>query len=132
MRDLIFAVTILFVVPTLRAQQTETKENQPQTLPQEATENSNAKDTLPEAIRPGHPLDPADVDVLTGKKDREMEADRTAVFYYGAYADSYAMDGRRGAAFNLPFFPLTRISNPVLFSVLPTRGIGRGGFRGRR
>ena len=137
MRILILAIAIFLIVPTLRAQQAETKENPPQPAPQEATENSNAQNTVPEAIRPGHPLDPADVDILTGKRDREIEASRrTAVSImvggYGNYGDFYAMNGRLGAGLNVPLLPLTRISNPFSFFSIPPRSFGRGGFRGGR
>ena len=67
MRTLIFTVAVLSMVPALRAQQDEPKQNPPQTVSQETTENSNVQNSLPEAIRPGHPLDPADVDILTGR-----------------------------------------------------------------
>jgi hypothetical protein len=136
MRNLMFAVSILLVVPVLQAQQTETKESQPQPAPQimprETAENSKANDDLPASIRPGHPLDPAYVDVLTGKKEREIEASRSAVIYYGGYADFYATTGWRGARYDFPLLPLTRIRNPFLFSIIQPRGFGRGGFRGRR
>src|ERR1700693_4471378 len=101
MRTLILAVAVLLVVPALRAQQDETKEIPAQAAPQETTENSNEQNSLPEAIRPGHPLDPADVDILTGKRDREIEASRRidpyAVSGYGAYSGAYALNTRRGA-----------------------------------
>lgn len=141
MRTLILATAVFLFVPALRAQQEETKESQPQpaaqTVPQETSDNSNAQNALPAAIRPGHPLDPADVDVLTGKKDREIEAARRANVQviagsYGAYGDFYATNGWRGAMFGSPLLPLTRISNPFLFSIIQPRGFGRGGFRGRR
>jgi len=59
MRTLIFTVAILFMVPALRAQQDEPKQNPTQSVSQETTDNSNVQNSLPEAIRPGHPLDPA-------------------------------------------------------------------------
>jgi hypothetical protein len=136
MKNLIFAAVILLAVPALRAQQTEAQESQPQpapqVMPQAAAENSKTNDTLPASIRPGHPLDPADVDVLTGKKDRELEESRSAVFYYGGYADFYTINGRRGATYDFPLLPLTRIRNLFLFSIIQPRGFGRGSFRGRR
>ena len=82
MNKLVFAMALFLLVPALRAQQAETKDNPPQAeaqaAPQESTEAPNAQNSLPAAIRPGHPLDPADVDILTGKKDREIEAARRA------------------------------------------------------
>jgi hypothetical protein len=135
MRTLIFTVAVMFMVPALRAQQDEPKQNQPQAVSQEASENSNAQNSLPEAIRPGHPLDPADVDILTGKRDREIEASRSIVPYalsgYGAYSGAYALNGRRGAMLDLPFLPLRRISNPFFFSVIAPGGFGRGFGGGR-
>jgi hypothetical protein len=136
MRNLIIVATILLVVPATRAQRAETRESQPQTGPQvmaqEITENSKASDALPASIRPGHPLDPADVDVLTGKKDRELEESHSAAFYYGGYADFNSTNEWRGARYDFPMLPLTRIRNPFLFSTIPPRGFGRGGLRSRR
>jgi hypothetical protein len=135
MRTLIFTVAALLMVPTLRAQQDQPKENPPQAVSQETTANSKVQNSLPEAIRPGHPLDPADVDILTGKRDREIEASRSIVPYavsaYGAYSGTYALNGRRGAMLDLPFLPLRRISNPFFFSILPPGGFARGFGRGR-
>jgi hypothetical protein len=145
MNKLVFAIALLSFVPALRAQQAETSGNPPQTAsqtapeaaPQPAAQNPNAQDNLPAAIRPGHPLDPADVDILTGKRDREIEAARRAalpisVGMYGNYGDLYAMQGRFGRTFDIPMLPLTRISNPFFFSILQPRGFGRGEFRGGR
>ena len=137
MRALIFTILAFLMVPAMRAQQDETKETAAQGAPQATTESSNAQDRLPEAIRPGHPLDPADVDILTGKGEREIEtSERAAGLFvagpYRSYGDVYGMNGRRGGFLDLPFLPLTRIGNPFFFSILPPRGFGRGGFRGRR
>jgi hypothetical protein len=141
MTKLVFAMALFLIVPALRAQQTETKDNPPQAeaqaAPQASTEAPNAENSLPAAIRPGHPLDPADVDILTGKRDREIEAARRAampisVGMYGNYGDIYAMQGRFGGAFAVPLLPLTRIGNPFFFGLLAPRGFGRGGFRGGR
>jgi hypothetical protein len=140
MNKLVFAVALLLIVPALCAQQTETSGNPsqaaPQTPQQPAARNPNAQDNLPAQIRPGHSLDPADVDVLTGKRDREIEASqRTAVpisaGMYGNYGDPYAMQGRFGRPFDIPMLPLARISNPFFFTVQP-RDFGGGGFRGGR
>jgi hypothetical protein len=135
MRTLILAIAALLVVPALRAQQDEPKEIPAQAVLQQAPETSNVQNSLPEAIRPGHPLDPADVDILTGKRDREIEASRRglplAVSVYGAYSGGYAVNGWRGAAFDLPPLPLRRIDNPFFFSVMRPGGFGRGFGRGR-
>jgi len=139
MRILILAVAALFVVPTLRAQQTETgaTTNPPQAALKESTENSGVQTTSLDAVRPGHPLDPADVDILTGKRDREIEASRRPTVSlmlgsYGGYGDPYAFIGRRGELLDFPLLPLTRITNPYFFFNIAPRGFGRGGFRGRR
>jgi hypothetical protein len=139
MKTVVFAFAVFLIVPTLRAQQAETKENPPQAAPQETTEYSKTNNSLPEAIRPGHPLDPADVDILTGKRDREIEASRSgtpyaASGYYGAYSDPSALNGRRGAMLDLPFLPLRRFVNPFFFFSNQPSGFGRGigGGRGRR
>src|SRR4029077_20045649 len=146
MHKLVFPIALFLIVPALRAQQAETSGNPPQAAPQAAPEtvpqqpaaqNPTAQDNLPASIRPGHPLDPADVDILTGKRDREIEAaQRAAVPYsagmYGTYGDPYAMQGRFGRAFDIPILPLTRISNPFFFFLMQPRGFGRGVFRGAR
>jgi hypothetical protein len=137
MKPLVLTIAGLLLIPTLRAQQAETKENPPLAAPQPAAQNPNAQDNLPAAIRPGHPLDPADVDILTGKRDREIEAARMAalpisVGMYGNYGGLYAMEGRFGRVSDIPILPLTRISNPFFFSTMQPRGFGRGGFRAGR
>jgi hypothetical protein len=142
MNKLVFAIALFLIVPALRAQQADTSSNPPQAAPQAAPEtapppaaqNPSAQDNLPASIRPGHPLDPADVDILTGKRDREIgAAQRGALPYsvgmYGTYGDPYAMQGRFGREFDIPMLPLARISNPFFFSTMQPRGFGRGGFR---
>ncbi|HLJ24680.1 MAG TPA: hypothetical protein VKT71_11280 [Candidatus Acidoferrales bacterium] len=140
MRKLFFAAVVLLMVPALRAQQTAPTDAQPpassqaepQAAPQPATQNPNAQTQLPADIRPGHPLDPADVDVLTGKRDREMEAARRSAVpvmagaygEYGNYGDYFWMNGRLGGTWDIPMLPLSRISDPFFF------GFGRGGFGG--
>ena len=145
MNKLVFTMALLLIVPGLRAQKAETSGSAPQAAPQTApdaapqpaTLNPAAQDNLPASIRPGHPLDPADVDILTGKRDREIEAARMAALpisggIYGYYGDLYAMQGRFGRVFDIPVLPLARISNPFFFSTMQPRGFGRGGFRGGR
>src|ERR1700693_4574356 len=133
MKRFVFAIALFLAVPALRAQQAETGGSPSQA----AAQNPNSQDNLPASIRPGHPLDPADVDILTGKRDREIEAAQRAgvpisVGMYGTYGDPYAMQGRFGRGFDIPMLPLARISNPFFFSTLQPRGFGRGGFRGGR
>jgi hypothetical protein len=141
MKKLVFAIALVLIVPALRAQQAETSGNPPQAAPQTelqpAAQNPNAQDNLPASIRPGHPLDPADVDILTGKRDREIAAAEKAalpisVGIYGNYGDPYLMQGRFGRGWDIPLLPLTRIGSPFFFSTLQPRGFGRGGFRGGR
>jgi hypothetical protein len=141
MNTLVFAIALFFIVPTLSAQQGESidkpPEAAPQTAPQPAAQDVSAQDNLPASTRPGHPLDPADVDILTGKRDREIEASERTAFpisagMYGNYGDLYAMQGRFGRAFDVPLLPLTRIGNPYFFFTMQPRGFGRSGFRGRR
>jgi hypothetical protein len=147
MNKLVFVIAFFLIVPALRAQQAETNGNAPQTAPQTAPQsvpdaapqpapqNPNAQENLPASIRPGHPLDPADVDILTGKRDREIEAARRATApvmmgaygEYGTYGDYYLMSGRRGGAWEIPMLPLTRVSDPFFFSTFRPRRFGRGG-----
>ncbi len=142
MNKFVFAIALLLIVPSLRAQQVENSDNSQQSNTQAApqpplAQNPAPRDNLPAAIRPGHPLDPADVDVLTGKRDRDNEAARMAgvpisVGMYGNYGGLYGTQGRFGRAFDIPLLPLTRISNPFFFSRIQPHGFGRGGFLGRR
>jgi hypothetical protein len=142
MNRLIFAIALFLIVPALHAQQSETSSNSSQAVPEAPPQpaSQNPQDNLPAAIRPGHPLDPADVDILTGKRDREIEAARRAAVPltvgayggYGNYGDYYWMSGRLGAAWDIPMLPLARITSPFFFSRISPRGFGRGGFRGGR
>ena len=133
MRTLIFSIAALLVVPALHAQQDDTKENQTQTAPRQTTETSNVQSSLPEAIRPGHPLDPADVDILTGKRDREIEESREGnPFAANSYYGAYALNGRQGEMLYLPFLPLRRIDYSFFFFSPQTRGFGRAFGSGRR
>ena len=145
MSKLVLAICLVVIVPALRAQQVETSGSSPQAATQvesqPAAQNLKEQDNLPAAIRPGHPLDPADVDILTGKRDREIEAARRlaaapvmvgAYGGYGFYGSYYRMDSRLGAAWDSPLLPLARITSPFFFSRMSPRGFGRGGFlRGR-
>ena len=87
MKTMVLAFAIFLMVPALRAQQADAEKSSPQTTPQESIGNSSGQNVLPDAIKPGHPLDPADVDILTGKRDREIEASRRGVpVFAGAMA----------------------------------------------
>jgi hypothetical protein len=139
MSKLILGICLFLLVPGLKAQQEPPTDNSPQAASQNTTENSDARNAESEAIKRGHPLDPADVDILTGKKDRELEASRRPAvsvvvggYEYGNYGDPYAIYGQRGGMFDMPPLPLTRISNRFFFFNMPPRGFGRGGFRGGR
>jgi hypothetical protein len=135
MKTLVLAIAVFLIVPTLRAQQAEADKTIPQVTPQEAAETSNVPTSLPEAIKPGHPLDPADVDILTGKRDREIEASRRAnsvvMGGYGAYAGAYGANARRSGVVDLPLLPLRRISRPFFFFNMAPGSFGSRGF-GRR
>lgn len=145
MKKLVFAIVLFLIVPPMRAQQADTSGTPPQTkpqaaplaAPQEAAQNPNTQENLPASIRPGHPLDPADVDVLTGKRDREIETPRMAalpisVGMYGNRGVLYSTQGQFGRAFDVPILPLGRINNSFFFSTLQPRGFGRGDFFGGR
>lgn len=144
MKKWVFAIALFFIVPTLRAQQSESSGSSPQAAPQTEQQtppqNPNAQDYFPASLRPGHPLDPADVDILTGKRDREIEAARRAAVpvmvgsygEYGTYGDYYWMSGRLGRTWDIPMLPLARITAPFFFSRIYTGGFGRGGFRSGR
>ncbi|HTC64268.1 MAG TPA: hypothetical protein VK709_15600 [Candidatus Saccharimonadales bacterium] len=140
MNKLVFASALLFLAPHLCARQAETKTDSPQTDtqadPQPTPQNLNSQSNLPASLRPGHPLDPADVDILTGKRDREIQASQAAAGAYVTVGMSGDI-GEYGRAFDVGLLPLTRISNPFFFSRFGARGFGRGsfgrgGFRGNR
>jgi hypothetical protein len=134
---LVFDSAFLFLIPTLWAQQAEPKvdsfQTAPQADPQQAPQNSDAQSNLPASLRPGHPLDPADVDILTGRRDREIQASQAAAGAPVTVGMSGFGDiGEYGRAFDVGLLPLTQISNPFFFSRWQLLGFGRGGFgRGR-
>lgn len=152
MKKLAFAVVLLSIVSAVHAQQPATGNAQPNAASQEpqaatspdTSQNPNAQTQLPADIRPGHPLDPGDVDVLTGKRDREAEAARRksvpvmAGTYgeYGYYGDYFWMNGRLGDTWDMPMLPLSQVSSPFFFSFgrggFGGGGFGRGGFRNGR
>ena len=144
MRTLVIGMVLLWMVPAIKAQQSETTGNPPQAAPQAAPppakQNESEQNNPPATIRQGHPLDPADVDILTGKRDREIEAARRAAApamvgsygEYGYYGDYYLMNGRRGAGWDIPMLPLAQISNPFFFTTMQPRGFGFGRLRGGR
>jgi hypothetical protein len=142
MNKLVVGAVLLLMVPALRAQQAETKESsaagEVETAPSDSAGKRSEDNGLPASLRPGHPLDPADVDILTGKRDQEIEAARRAsqpvmvgsYGEYGNYGDYYWMSGRLGRTWDIPILPLARIRSPFFFSRIYAGGFGRGGFRG--
>jgi hypothetical protein len=135
MKTLVLAVAILLLVPALNAQQAEGEKNTPQATPQETTGNPSAQNSLPDSIKPGHPLNPADVDILTGKRDHEIEASRRAnsvlMGGYGAYDGAYGTNERLSGAFDVSLLPLRRITRPFFFFDMAPGGFGSRRF-GRR
>jgi hypothetical protein len=144
MTKLLLVVGLCSLIPGANAQQATmgeppTSTSRPETGPasQPAAQEPAAENQIPPELRPGHALDPADVDILTGKRDREIEAARQtaalaaagAYGEYGYYGDYYWMNGRLGPAWDIPMLPLARITNPFFFSRISPRGFGRGGFR---
>jgi hypothetical protein len=141
MKKLLLAIAVCSLVPAIHAQQAGTTSEPPtDAAPQLTTQEPAAQNQLPPELRPGHPLDSADVDVLTGKRDREMEAARQPAVpvtvgsfgEYGYYGDYYWRNGRLGTAWDIPMLPLTRITNPFFFSRISPRGFGRRGFHSGR
>ena len=147
MKQLVFAAVLVLFVPAVRAQQADTNAGASQGAPPVSTEpaaaasDANSAPSPSAAPRQGHPLDPADVDILTGKRDREIEAARrasvpvTAGGYgeYGYYGDRFLLSGRRGAEWDIPMLPLTAITNPFFFSRMAPFGFGgRARSGGRR
>lgn len=140
MRTLILAAAMVLAVPSMRAQQAESNETTPPTTPQETINNADSQHALPEAIRPGHPLDPADVDVLTGKRDRAIQSSQKTPASvvlgnyggYGTYSGFDEFNGRYRGVLDFTWLPLTRIGNPFLFLSGPPRGFALRGFRGGR
>jgi hypothetical protein len=145
---LVFAIALFLITPALGARQNRPTDTQPQanapsdpqTALQPAAQNPNAQTQVPADIRPGHPLDPADVDVLTGKRDRQLAAAQRAnapvlaspYGELGYYGDHFWMNGRLGETWDIPMLPLPRISNPFFLGSGARRGWGGRGFGGRR
>jgi hypothetical protein len=144
MKLFILWVAVFLAVPTMHAQQGDADQK---SAPAAATQSTGASDRQAsnnqpresQDIKPGHPLDPADVEILTGKRDREIEASRRnnsiLMDNYGDYASPY---GRNGFEFNqrrigildmdLPF---RRIGDSFFFFNGTPGGFGSRGFGGR-
>lgn len=150
------AISLLWLLPlsdpALRAQQTAPTGNAAQAAPQPGPDtvadtasqpagpSPSPQDQLPPELRPGHPLNPEDVDVLTGKHDRQIAAAQRAnapvvaspYGEFGYYGDYFWMNGRLGETWDIPTLPLPRISNPFFFGSVSMRGWRGRGFGGRR
>ena len=148
MKSLQLALALFLAVPALCAQQVAPTANAAQAAPQPAADTASqpanpipsAQDQLPPELRPGHPLNPEDVDVLTGKRDRQLAAAQRAnapvlaspYGEFGYYGDYFWMNGRLGETWDIPMLPLPRISNPFFFGSGSLRGRRGRGFGGRR
>ncbi len=148
MKSLKLALALFLAIPALHAQQAAPTGNAAQAAPQPAPDttaqptspNPSAQDQLPPELRPGHPLNPEDVDVLTGKRDRQLAAAQRAnapvlaspYGEFGYYGDYFWMNGRLGDTWDIPMLPLPRINNPFFFGSGSRRGWGGRGLGGRR
>ena len=152
MKRMAFAIALCWfipsLVPELGAQQTAPAGNASQATPQPAPDtasqpanpNPSTQDQLPPELRPGHPLNPEDVDVLTGKRDRQIAAAQRAnapvlaspYGEFGYYGDYFWMNGRLGETWDIPTLPLPRINNSFFFGSGSMRGWRGGRFGGRR
>lgn len=135
MNKLVLALALLLIVPALSAQQEPPQEIPARTSAPVAAQTPAPQSSMTDAIKPGHALDPADVDVLTGKRDREIVAAQThsvslLMGGYGNYGGYRGMSGRLGRGRNVPLLPFTRFANPFFFNL--HGGFGRGGFHGIR
>src|ERR1700685_2664509 len=108
MNKMLLAIAFITIAPAMCAQQAETTATSPQVAPQTETQPATQlQEQLPASLRPGHPLDPADVDVLTGKRDREIEAARMAgvpfsIEIYGNYSEFHETNGRFAEGLEMP------------------------------
>jgi len=74
-----FLLALLLATPVVRAQQEPSKPAPPAAQPANSTGKEQPATAAPTpepaaAPKPGHPLDPHDVDVLTGKADHDARA----------------------------------------------------------
>jgi len=134
MKILMLVLSALLFVPALRAQQLEDDKGPSQPVQLGPSASPNQQHELSDSIKPGHPLDPADVDILTGKRDREIaESERNAAVVvggYGGYSSGPFTNTRRESRFGeLPFLPLRRFGGPFFFSSIVPRNFGGRSFR---
>ncbi len=126
-------VVLLFSSPVLRAQQPENeKSSTPATQP---VAGASLQNKLPDSTKTAHPLDPADVDVLTGKRDRQIEdlrRERQIILGgygggYGVYPGGLGVNSDFTSTSELPLLPLRTSGSSFFFSSIAPRG-----FRSRR
>jgi len=144
MKIFMLSVAVFLVVPATHARQSNADQKSapaaetqsPGTSDRQASNNQPREN---QDIKPGHPLDPADVDILTGKRDREIEMSRrnTSILMNG-YADYASPYGLNGFEFNQSRMgilgldlPFRRIGDPFFFFNGAPGGFGSRGFGGR-
>jgi len=115
-RASILAILLSFS-PGLCAQQPQQPREAEATAPAAAAQSTDSGErnaeplgtpaSIPTAApKPGHPLDPHDVDVLTGKADREARASRGTVYVSpGGYGYGQSAVGGMGVMRTRPFSP---------------------------
>lgn len=113
MKPAALLVVLLFVASNLCAQQQpqEPPKPAPAATPAEAVPPNAAQTPAPPAApQLGHPLDPKDVDVLTGKADRDARANAPRATPYIGYGQTgYGYGGLQfggSTATSPPFVPL--------------------------
>jgi hypothetical protein len=119
----IVLIASLMLVSLLHAQEpgnepaTDTAEAVQVQEAQPPASNAPAASEQPVSVRPGHPLDPHDVDVLTGKIDREAQAQRygRAQVYWGDSGSYGFMSYGRGVRGSRMFRPFLFGAQPFFF-----------------
>ena len=144
MKRAISLAGLLFTASSLWAQQPPPKPEEPKPAPAVQPANSSGNDQSPAttqtqqpnpALKQGHPLDPHDVDVLTGKADRDARAAAPrATPYVGMNGYGPGLNGwNNGSA--APHFVFGSINGKPFFvfgntpGVVPPLFFGRRGFR---
>jgi hypothetical protein len=144
MKIFVLSVAVLLAVPAMPAQQSNADQKSASGAATRSTgasdgQASNDQPRENQDMKPGHPLNPADVDILTGKRDREIEASRrnTSVLLdgYADYASPYGLNGfelnqRRIRILDLDL-PFRRIGDPFFFFNGAPVGFCSRGFGGR-
>jgi hypothetical protein len=132
----LFSVLFLSAAPAvLLAQQAQPAQQKPAEKPvvetQKAPEEQPAakpRSPYPPAPKPGHPLDPADVAVLTGK-NKPAQSNPYGAYSYPVFVDPYGTYGypAGGSHFGTQIF-----STPGGMAVPEFPPFAMGQFRGRR